>query len=128
MDGRDPGREYAIPRDNPFIDDPSALPEIYAYGFAQPWRCSVDTGDPQTGTRAGRIFCGDIGTADLVEEVNIIHKGGNYGYPAFEGDNCLVDNQTCNEGIIAISYSFNHNGMVCSTIHMTITMSVLIVG
>ena len=100
VDGRDPGREYAIPRDNPFINDPNALPEIYAYGLGQPWRCSVDNGDSQTRTGAGRIFCGDVGSRDFAEEVNIIEKGGNYGYPVFEGEVCLVDNQTCSEGEI----------------------------
>ena len=30
MDGRDPSKKYAIPQDNPFVDDPSAVPEIYA--------------------------------------------------------------------------------------------------
>ena len=118
MDSRDPSKEYAIPQDNPFINDPSALPEIYAYGFAQPWRCSVDTGDPQTGTGAGRVFCGDIGTAGFVEEVNIIHKGGNYGYPAFEGDKCLVDNQACNEGIVTQKRSSYYIAIYTITLYL----------
>ena len=94
MDNRDPGKEYAIPPDNPFINDPSALPEIYAY---VPWRCSVDSGDPITGAGAGQVFCPDVGT-NLEEEVNLLEKGGNYGFPVFEGDVCRVDNQTCQAG------------------------------
>ena len=100
VDDRDPRKEYAIPIDNPFVNDPSALPEIYAYGIRMPWRCSVDNGDPVTGDGAGRIICTDVGT-NVDEEVNIIKNGGNYGYPVFEGDVCLVDNQTCSEGIYA---------------------------
>ena len=103
MDGREPGKEYAIPQDNPFSNDPNALPEIYAYGIRMPWRCSVDTGDPETGAEAGRVFCPDVGS-DVVEEVNIIEKGGNYGFRVFEGEVCLVDNQTCNEGIKTSGY------------------------
>ena len=97
MDNRDPGKEYAIPPDNPFINDPSALPEIYAYGYRMPWRCSVDSGDPITGAGAGQVFCPDVGT-NITEEVNLLEKGGNYGFPVFEGDVCRVDNQTCQAG------------------------------
>ncbi|CAI8033613.1 HHIP-like protein 1 [Geodia barretti] len=57
VDDQDPGKEYAIPPDNPFINDPDAFPEIYAYGFVQPWRCSVDPGDPVDGyARSDLIF------------------------------------------------------------------------
>ena len=98
VDNRDPGREYAIPPDNPFVGNPATLPEIYAYGLGQPWRCSVDSGDRDTGAGAGRVFCGDVASYEIAEEVNIMEKGGNYGYPVFEGDVCLVDNNTCNEG------------------------------
>ena len=108
MDLRDHGKEYAVPDDNPFVNDPSALPEIYAYGFAQPWKCSVDRGDPGTREGAGRIFCGDIGIADAYEEVNLVVKGGNYGYPIFEGDKCLTDNQTCSAGNPILICLHNH--------------------
>jgi hypothetical protein len=80
------------------IHDPDAFPEIYAYGFVQPWRCSVDQGDPVDGYGEGREFCGDIGVADFVEEVNLVEAGGNYGYPLFEGTVCIADNRTCDEG------------------------------
>ena len=80
------------------ISDPNAFPEVYAYGIRMPWRCSVDRRDPDTGEGEGRIFCPDVGT-DVQEEVNIVEKGGNYEYPVFEGDVCLVDNQTCSEGM-----------------------------
>ena len=98
VDDHDPGIPYAIPQDNPFVDDPNSLPEIYAYGLAQPWRCWVDSGDRDTREGAGNIFCGDSSLSDEVEEINLMSKGGNYGYPVFEGDLCLSDNQTCSSG------------------------------
>ena len=97
VDDRDPGKEYAVPPDNPFIGDPNALPEIYSYGWRLPWRCSVDRGDPKTGEGAGRVSCIDNG-GKVKEEVNLLVKGGNFGWPIFQGDVCLVDNQTCNAG------------------------------
>ena len=47
VDNRDAGLEYAIPDDNPFIDDVSARPEVYAYGLRNPWRATFDRGDEQ---------------------------------------------------------------------------------
>ena len=43
------------------------------------------------------MFCPDVGT-DVFEEVNLLENGGNYGYPLFEGDVCIADNQTCDAG------------------------------
>ena len=97
VDNRDPGKEYAVPPDNPFVGDPNALPEIYAYGWRMPYRCTVDHGDPDTGEGAGRVFCVDV-TNIVKEEINILERGGNYGYPLFQGDVCLVDNHTCEAG------------------------------
>ena len=91
MDNRDPDLEYAIPPDNPFVNTTDARPEIYAYGVRNPWRCSVDRGDRVTGYGAGRVFCGDVGQ-DAFEEVDIIEKGGNYGWSGFEGDSCFTSN------------------------------------
>ena len=91
MDRRDSEREYAIPVDNPFVNDSTARPEIYAYGLRNPWRCSLDRGDPVTGHREGRIFCGDVGQDDF-EEIDIIEKGGNYGWRGFEGNLCFDQN------------------------------------
>ncbi len=45
-----PGKQYALPRDNPFLNDPNTEPEIYALGIRNIWRCDVDEGDPDTGT------------------------------------------------------------------------------
>nr|XP_056708305.1 HHIP-like protein 2 [Euleptes europaea] len=88
VDGRGSnGKPYRIPLDNPFASDPKALPEVYAYGVRNMWRCSVDRGNPVTHKGRGRIFCGDVGQ-NKFEEVDIIVKGGNYGWRAKEGFEC----------------------------------------
>lgn len=71
-----------IPPDNPFVNDPEAQPAIYAYGFRNPWRFSFDAGGER------RLFCTDVGQ-NLFEEVDIITKGGNYGWNIREGAHCF---------------------------------------
>ncbi|NXI91460.1 HIPL2 protein, partial [Psophia crepitans] len=87
------GKLYRIPPDNPFVSDPKARPEVYAYGVRNMWRCAVDRGDPVTKKGRGRIFCGDVGQ-NRFEEIDIIVKGGNYGWRAKEGFECY-DTKLC---------------------------------
>jgi glucose/arabinose dehydrogenase len=68
---------YAIPKDNPFIGMENTKPEIYAYGFRNPWRISFDKLN-------GRLFAGDVGQKNW-EEIDIVTKGGNYGWRVREG-------------------------------------------
>lgn len=78
----DKGQPYAIPPDNPFVGRRDVLPEIWAYGFRNPWRCSFDMG-------GGReLFCADVGQ-NSYEEVSIVIKGGNYGWRVKEGRHCF---------------------------------------
>ncbi|NWV24117.1 HIPL2 protein, partial [Origma solitaria] len=94
VDGRSPdGKPYRIPPDNPFVSDPKARPEVYAYGVRNMWRCAVDRGDPVTKKGRGRIFCGDVGQ-NRFEEIDLIVKGGNYGWRAKEGFECY-DTKLC---------------------------------
>uniref|UniRef100_A0A663M2A8 HHIP like 2 n=1 Tax=Athene cunicularia TaxID=194338 RepID=A0A663M2A8_ATHCN len=94
VDGKSPdGKPYRIPPDNPFVSDPKARPEVYAYGVRNMWRCAVDRGDPVTKKGRGRIFCGDVGQ-NRFEEIDIVVKGGNYGWRAKEGFECY-DTKLC---------------------------------
>ncbi|KAM3875256.1 HHIP-like protein 1 [Diretmus argenteus] len=89
----DDGAPYSIPSDNPFLGEKEARPEIYAYGVRNMWRCSIDRGNPATGQGRGRMFCGDVGQ-NKYEEVDLIVKGGNYGWRAKEGFSCY-DRKLC---------------------------------
>jgi len=77
VDRRDPGRNYAVPKDNPFVGRKGARPEVWAYGFRNPWRMSFDS-------QTGELFVGDVGW-ELWESVHRVEKGGNYGWSAMEG-------------------------------------------
>ncbi len=77
VDSRSAGREYGIPDDNPFIDDKVACPEIWALGLRNPWGWDVDE-------KTGLFYMADVGQ-DLWEEINLIERGGNYGWEHREG-------------------------------------------
>ncbi len=68
---------YSIPSDNPFAGRAAVQPEIWAYGFREPWRFSFDrlTGD---------LWVGDVGQ-DRYEEVDLVRRGENYGWNVYEG-------------------------------------------
>jgi glucose/arabinose dehydrogenase len=81
----DGGEPYAIPADNPFVDDATARPEIWSYGWRNPWRFSFDRA-------TGAMYIADVGGA-LYEEVDhqpASSQGGeNYGWPILEGSHCF---------------------------------------
>ncbi|XP_075995785.1 HHIP-like protein 1 [Genypterus blacodes] len=93
VESNDDGAPYSIPSDNPFLGEEGARPEIYAFGVRNMWRCSVDRGDPLSGQGRGRMLCGDVGQ-NKYEEVDLIVKGGNYGWRAREGFSCY-DRKLC---------------------------------
>ena len=64
--------------DNPFVNVRGAKKMIWANGLRNPWRCSFDR-------ETFIMYCGDVGQ-NAVEEVDIITKGGNYGWRKFEGN------------------------------------------
>jgi putative heme-binding domain-containing protein len=77
VDRKDPGKNYAVPKDNPFVGMKDVRPEIWAFGFRNPWRMSFDR-------QTGQLWVGDVGW-ELWEMVHRIEKGGNYGWSIVEG-------------------------------------------
>ena len=77
VDHADAGLPYAIPADNPFRGRSDALPEIWAFGFREPWRFSFDSVTHE-------LWVGDVGQ-DRVEEATIVRRGENHGWNVYEG-------------------------------------------
>lgn len=75
------GSPYGIPASNPFVGK-AGKDEIYAYGFRNPYRFSFDMGGDHW------LYAGDAGQV-LYEEVNVVKKGGNYGWNVKEGTHCF---------------------------------------
>ncbi len=93
---------YDVPEDNPFLDVPGARQEIWAYGLRNPWRMAFD---PQT----GKLWLGDVGQ-DRVEEINVIERGGNYGWNRLEGTACFAAASGCDaSGTIAPVAVYRHD-------------------
>jgi glucose/arabinose dehydrogenase len=82
------GLNYAIPPDNPFKTTANARPEIYAYGLRNPWKVTEDRS-------TGKFWIADVGQ-NAREEVDILEKGGNYGWRVAEGKVCYSPNNNCN--------------------------------
>ncbi len=78
----DSGEPYAIPKDNPFVGRTDALPEIWSYGWRNPWRMSFDAGGKR------ELFAADVGQ-NMWESVKIVQKGGNAGWNRIEGSHCF---------------------------------------
>jgi uncharacterized repeat protein (TIGR03806 family) len=77
VDHPDPDKAYGIPPDNPFVKTPGVRPEIWAFGFRNPWRMSIDRA-------TGDLWVGDVGW-ELWEMVYKVKRGGNYGWSVMEG-------------------------------------------
>lgn len=90
VDAGGPGT-LVVPDDNPFVDDPAARDEIWAYGLRNPWRFSFDP-------RTGDLWIADVGQ-NAVEEVDLLPAGApggaNFGWNVLEGDRCFAPASGC---------------------------------
>ncbi len=81
----DNGDPYGVPESNPFVGQPDARPEIWSFGWRNPWRFSFD---PATGD----MFIADVGQ-NQYEEINVEPVGApgglNYGWRLMEGLHCF---------------------------------------
>src|SRR5437868_9339755 len=77
VDRVDTSRAYAVPPDSAFLKTRGARPEVWAYGFRNPWRMSF-------GSATGDLWVGDVGW-ELWEMVYRVERGGNYGWSITEG-------------------------------------------
>ncbi len=78
---------YRVPADNPLVAVAGARPEVWAYGFRNPWRMAFD---PATGA----LWVADVGQNE-VEEIDVVEPGGNYGWNRIEGDRCYPSGGQC---------------------------------
>lgn len=85
--GADTPGSYRVPGDNPFLGP--GLDEVWAYGLRNVWRFSFDRG-------TGQLWAADVGQR-RVEEVDIIERGGNYGWRTMEGSECFDPDGDCDD-------------------------------
>lgn len=89
---REGGKAYGVPKDNPFVGNSRYAPEIWATGLRNPWRFSFDR-------KTGEMYTGDVGQ-NLYEEIDIIEKGGNYGWRIREGTHAFNTRDKSSEKLI----------------------------
>jgi uncharacterized repeat protein (TIGR03806 family) len=77
VDHADTRQAYRVPPDNPFVRTPGVRPEIWAFGFRNPWKMSIDRA-------TGDLWVGDVGW-ELWEMIDRVVRGGNYGWSITEG-------------------------------------------
>ena len=105
------GAPYGIPSDNPFVGAPLCnfggtgvldCPEVYAIGFRNPWRWSFDS-------LSGDLWVGDVGQANW-EEIDLVSRGGNYGWNVREGAHCFPPSTGCTtEGLTDPVAEYGHD-------------------
>lgn len=100
------GRNYGIPADNPYAGNAQGWKEeIYTLGMRNPWRFSFDA-------VTGWLWCADVGQGNW-EEIDILQRGGNYGWKCYEGTHSY-DTTECSDVYINPVYEYDHAGGNCS--------------
>ena len=99
---------YAIPPDNPFVDQEGTRPEIWALGLRNPWRYSFDRA-------TGDLWIGDVGQSawEEVDRQPVGRGGENYGWNVMEGDH-PYSGAPAPPGLVAPVYEYSHGGGGCS--------------
>jgi len=98
---------YRVPPSNPFVGQEGFRPEIFAYGFRNPWRMSIDA-------RSGDVWLGDVGFSNA-EEIDRVDAGGNYGWSVLEGTHCLA--RDCElDGAVPPVYEYPHEEGRCAVV------------
>jgi len=99
---------YSSPGTNPFVGPTPGRDEVYAYGLRNPWRFSFDRLN-------GQLYVGDVGQS-AAEEIDIVTRGGNYGWRVFEGTSCTnLGPASCSTaGFIPPITEYSHGGGRCS--------------
>jgi glucose/arabinose dehydrogenase len=100
------GQPYGIPSDNPFVGVSGARGEIWALGLRNPWRFSFD---PCT----NRLMLADVGQ-NAWEEVDVIQRGGNYGWRIMEGRVCFNPPTGCSTTGLQLPIAVYDHGQGCS--------------
>lgn len=96
-----------IPPDNPFVGRSGARGEIWAYGLRNPFRMAFD---PETGL----LWAADVGQYNW-EEIDVITRGGNYGWRVLEGTHVYTAGDPVPADAIAPIYEYDH-GQGCAVI------------
>ena len=97
---------YSSPPDNPFFGATPGRDEIYALGLRNPYRWSFDRS-------TGELYAADVGQ-NAIEEIDIIRRGGNYGWRVFEGTQCTSLDPCDASRFIPPIYQYDHSGGRCS--------------
>ncbi|MPZ48253.1 MAG: glucose sorbosone dehydrogenase [Dehalococcoidia bacterium] len=107
VSGSSGDRAYSVPADNPFAGRGGGVrEEVWAYGFRNPWRFSFDR-------QTGQLWAGDVGQNSF-EEVDLVTKGGNYGWNVMEGEQCLGGGSCNRDGLTLPVIDYPTSGGNCS--------------
>ena len=93
------GTKYSIPADNPFVGNTKGYrEEVFAYGLRNAWRFNFDD-------ETGWLWAGDVGQNEI-EEIDVVEKGGNYGWRIMEAEKCFKPQNCSKENLMLPIWSY----------------------